>query len=327
MAGVVIKLIIGCLYQGWVNRELMNWVTEGFNSGVESMKAPLATWIPVPTWQMYLMLAIPEFIDPDLDAANAGQSWSLPSSKLLEFGATWQHVPVIGQTVVKMGLPGILTMLVCGATLVQLIEFNRKMSSAQQAINKWPKRSDTSIAAAFDRVGVWMELQHACDAGGILALAETLHALARVELQKKVEASICQGEDPGFTHAGRSTAFRTKVLAEASPSLWFSVSLLALSVEGASWTRIVLMIISILASMHVIVKATVNEFGGCIEAIRVGWIWAGFGNRIDLGAVFRFTILTLNTELFLASVVRFCGVQACKSHVFNFSSGCFSRRP
>eukprot|EP00929_Paragymnodinium_shiwhaense_P054257 TRINITY_DN27181_c0_g1_i1.p1 TRINITY_DN27181_c0_g1~~TRINITY_DN27181_c0_g1_i1.p1 ORF type:complete len:539 (+),score=56.60 TRINITY_DN27181_c0_g1_i1:120-1736(+) len=323
LAAVVLKGVVMSFFQRRSYKALEAWVSDK-PSGLEALQAPLLGCLPIPAWVRFAACAFIEYIDPDLDGANAGQSWNVKTNTESTFDATWQHVPLIGTVVTKLGLSGILTLLVILATLFQIIEFKSKLDAALASIAKWPLSHDASSRASFERIGVWMELQHACDASSVSFLAEAFHALARHEQARKIAACETENRGSGYTHCGRSSLFRTKVLGEALPSLWFSISLLGLA-SGADSKRsqLALMCVSIVTSIVSIIGVSFNELIGCVETVRVGWLFFGYAGSVRMGAFFRFSILLLNTEVLLACIARLTGVFYCESHILNLTEGCY----
>lgn len=170
------------------------------------------------------------------------------------------------------------------------------------------------------------EVQHACDTSSLSFLAEIFHELAKREIQNKVDTCIRQGVRPGYAFAGRSSAFKCKVLVEASPSLWFSITFLQCTLGQGQNFLVLIAILSVCTSGACIAKASVSELLGGLAAVRAGWIYRGGSpSRVSWGAVFRLTVWILNMELLLANVIRFVGLWSCESHTLNLSAlGCVS---
>merc|ERR1719506_376609 len=68
---------------------------------------------------------------------------------------------------------------------------------------------------------------------------------------------------------GRDVAFTDKVLVQACPSLWFTVSQLALATSVASELTLLMVLQSLAASLWVIAKATLMQFFVVVDKLRL----------------------------------------------------------
>eukprot|EP00929_Paragymnodinium_shiwhaense_P038381 TRINITY_DN2027_c1_g1_i1.p1 TRINITY_DN2027_c1_g1~~TRINITY_DN2027_c1_g1_i1.p1 ORF type:complete len:569 (+),score=93.84 TRINITY_DN2027_c1_g1_i1:124-1830(+) len=331
VAAIALKGCVVALIQMYTFRSLKQWLESRDPATKdlfqEHFYKPLVLFgvnMPVPRWVKFAGIACIEYIEPDLDSANAGQSWHFRGSLSAHFESTWQNVPVFGGMVGTLGLSGVLTLLFAFAQLVQIVEFAKMMHLAAGAIDRWPPIEDKTSRANYERIGVWTFLQNACDSSSFSGMAEALHTLAQSEHHKKKETAIKENRDPGYCYAGRSSLFRVKVLAEGLPSLWFSISLLGLAIDHSLPTQLVIMIASVVIAMAIVVLTSKTEFGGVKESIRMGWIIFGYGDQFTMGAAFRLGMLLLAGELLLACMLRVGGVFYCDSHVLNLTHGCYA---
>jgi len=263
------------------------------------------------------------YCDMDFDFANAGQAWHMASAPLEKFQTNWQTVPLIGPIVAYIGLPSTLTSLAVAATLYQIRSFRRSILSAKSGIQQWAE----NFGGRKARLSVWFPLQHACDASGIVFVADAVNMLIHRSMMDRTATRLGKGQDvkTKYSYAGRSEAFKCKVLCEASPALWFTVSMLQCGAGTLSSYGLVLLGLSMATSVATIAKESARELMGCVESVRVGFIWKGF-ETYRQGAVYRVTLLMLSTCLFMASFARLGGIFYCDSHVLNLSQGCLVRQ-
>ena len=225
-ASIVGLMVLGSAgFQYWVARTLRLWLKRqpcrgtwqhcvdalaGFD-GTRGLRC-LTSGGPV------CMFATVEAIDPALDAWAAANAFSLYAGSLkLEFESSWEGVPLVGWLVAWLGLPGILVVILLGSMLCQLWSLHHRH---QYLTSLFDEFADQAQGSAKCRFKVWYEWKHATDLGGLLILLDVFEKLLYAELKRDTQGELYQVVD-------RFWAFIPKVVAEALPSLWFQVSVLA----------------------------------------------------------------------------------------------------
>jgi len=320
-AVIMLKTVVGLLVQTLIGRKVAAWYGVDDHLTKQWLHASIAS----PVWVFYMMIAIIELADSDLDGLNAGSAWRLPPHIQDRFRAAWIHVPMVGQIAVALGINGILTLIIVFASLVQAIELGSLLwtlyNDILPALEVYDERS---ISATSHWARVYLQVQHVCDAASVTLLAEVFNRLAQHECKLNITNCRVKDKPVGYVFAGRSVAFRVKVLCEALPTLWFSISFLQRTIGHIEHYVLLVAVMSVVTSFVCIAKASWSELMGGLEAVRAGWILKGGGGnsrKIVWGAVYRLTVLVLTQELLVANIVRFVGLWVCDSHTLNLSAG------
>merc|ERR1740121_527300 len=205
------------------------------DAAFENLRKPFRFFSAMGLERLWLLRSLPELVDPLLDAANAGMAtWSIaPSSKAL-FRASWRSVPLLGAGVGWLGLPATLLMLLLFASAYQLTQLWHYSSQALNLLEAWPQADDASEPAENARFTCFLMMGHAADSGNVMLLGDVLHHLASACGEEYTR----RGFHDNYCYADRSIKFKGKVLFEALPAMWFQVSLLALTLQSASASRL-----------------------------------------------------------------------------------------
>lgn len=120
LVGIAAKALMGLFMQLQMGKDVAAW--RGMN---DTLTVERIAWdvLTNPMWMFNAFLAMIEFIDSDLDAVNAGESWGLPFELKDRIRVSWKHVPLLGRIVAFLGISGMLTLILTLATIVQVYEF------------------------------------------------------------------------------------------------------------------------------------------------------------------------------------------------------------
>lgn len=161
-------------------------------------------------WVLHILLTMPEYLDPYIDAVMAGTAESIMTERMqLAFARSFESKP-FGGKVVELGLPGCLRAAFVFATSIQLLHFTITMLVVRKFLD-------------------------GCDFWGTLASAAELSSLGLL-----TDLGDRAGE---FAHAGSSVwAAWAKVISkgvfEACPSIWLQATLLSLTIVSEDPDRL-----------------------------------------------------------------------------------------
>lgn len=256
-----------------------------------------------------LLAGLYESIDPDMDVLTAANSWnSVTKPEQDIFVNSWQAVPVAGEIISCLGLPGTLTALVIFATFTQLSASIVIHQRLWRLIEQLPT-ADVDDEPYF-RWKLWVEFAHLADIAGLMALKDAFHALIRVDL--------ASGHPDVWPIIDRVASFRVKVLCEAVPNLWFQISLLALTFNTTGIQSQILTLVSIFTGMLTIIGQTMLELKTLLAGLH-----RFDDRRFKLKSFLIDSFCSILTVCCLvASCVRLFGVWLCPSHIFNFTTNC-----
>ena len=192
LACVAVEVLISLVAQQQVRREVADWVyvKDVWKSHTEALNRR-----PVGILQLRELLVyfatLSEAKDPAMDAWTAANSYEMCTASVHErFVAAWKPIPVVGHTVGSLGLPGILLLCLCVATLGQMYAFLRKEGQVNARLDciKQSMMSTCPDEAAHCRWRVWINMSHMMDVGGLMLLHDIFRELVQVEisLSKKV---------------------------------------------------------------------------------------------------------------------------------------------
>mmetsp|Transcript_38007 Transcript_38007/g.120798 ORF Transcript_38007/g.120798 Transcript_38007/m.120798 type:complete len:496 (-) Transcript_38007:381-1868(-) len=301
----------------------------------------------VETWILWLIISLPDFVDPAMDAASAGQSGAaLTPAMAARFASPWQAVPLLGALVAWLGLPGILTVLLVLAALFQVLALRRYRSLLLDLLPEsgpdqterrittgtddfcgpiWhdANDSDDSDDAAdaadvdYSRFLAWLFLTHQADAGNLTWVASVVHHLAEAEIARHAESGSASLR---FYMADRSAKFSAKIFVEAAPATWFQISLLSLTLDPDSFS-FTLSTMTVLVSIS---TSLVMSAAGIPDFVRATRELAASGNYTCQRLVLvRCVPLCIVIVLLVANLARLAGIWVCPSHVLNLTSGCW----
>eukprot|EP00931_Biecheleriopsis_adriatica_P095624 TRINITY_DN69219_c0_g1_i1.p1 TRINITY_DN69219_c0_g1~~TRINITY_DN69219_c0_g1_i1.p1 ORF type:complete len:443 (+),score=65.96 TRINITY_DN69219_c0_g1_i1:119-1330(+) len=255
----------------------------------------------VPNW-LHFLLGLSEVLDTDLDAITAGHVWHYHDShpEMDErFRYTWRRVPWIGNAVAELGLPRAMTALLIWSLSVQLYTIFERARRCRNYLKLKSKSSE--VEPRGQRYCVISSLGHVADVGNA-------HMLRDVLMEMRLE------EKPHFV-LERGAAFWAKVVNEACPNSWLSISLLSYAWDHHTTRQLAPLFIGLSTSTCVQVKVTWSMLK----------ILPSLLSGADRMRFFVWIILlstVISCFVLVANAIRFAGIWYCDSHVFNLSSGC-----
>eukprot|EP00746_Dinoflagellata_sp_MGD_P122680 gnl/MRDRNA2_/MRDRNA2_57489_c0_seq1.p1 gnl/MRDRNA2_/MRDRNA2_57489_c0~~gnl/MRDRNA2_/MRDRNA2_57489_c0_seq1.p1 ORF type:complete len:437 (+),score=28.82 gnl/MRDRNA2_/MRDRNA2_57489_c0_seq1:92-1402(+) len=307
---------------------------QGYHSVCKKFRS---TTCCIPQWFFVMLSGSVEYVDPGLDAGNAGQSYATWSDeKAAIFQASWEHLPLIGKVIGSMGLPGALTCVLLFFTCFQLYYFRNILSMDEtdflilgdftepDPLHWIPGyTTEDNKKALRSRQQVWIELQDGANVGGCMLLADALWSLVKHDEEQLGLVDLAVSE--------RTKSFLTKVAAENCPMLWLQVSLLAIVYDDLSGPQLGLMLFSICTSLMTIIKALPAQYHrGQLELPNLDERQRKEGRQRE-GLGFKMRIVNryfvppfIATVILLLSMVRFVGIWVCPSHILNVTSGCLA---
>lgn len=314
---LVVKLLAFAVWQHTFLQKLSGWIEALTRQGVllehsnalKGFSKPKFSFIFLSKEAVALLAGLYETIDPDMDVLTAASSWtSITAVEEDHFGKSLQLVPWISKISMYITLPGILTFLVCFATVVQLYAVTRIYGALKNTLQNLFDKS--GLEDSSRRWILWTQLAHLTDVAGFMLLKDVFQDLVRVE--------IASGNPHVWPIVDRVASFQAKIICEVLPSLWFQVSLLALTQGTASMQSLILNLASIftgtlttVVQMHPVCE-TIRE--NCRRVKRPDFCWRQFVRNIICAI---FTVVWL-----IVCLIRLAGVWTCSSHVLNLSTGC-----
>eukprot|EP00415_Alexandrium_ostenfeldii_P000769 UN0769 len=250
-----------------------------------------------------LVLGLVEYLDPDLDAANAAVSWSSLSPGVRKvWHSTEQSIPLVGRDLGGWSLPAVITGMVVLFTAVQIRECVRLWPDVASSLRGMV--DPTKQAEDKDRwFGFFKEFQHLLDCASVMLPAEVSRKFASL------------GKDP-TRRVARVWRFYTKVAWEAAPSLWLSTLLIGLNFSSSHFAARLTMVASIATSFWSILKVLpdqlVDVHDNMVKPI-IGWRYKAF----------MYVIPTAWVCLSLAvSACALVSLWRCPGHMFHMWMGC-----
>lgn len=285
-----------------------------------------------------MLLALAELSDPTSDAGNAGRAgWVVTDDANEQFAHSWHSVRLpgyddlavafattlgenassTGDLIANIGLPQVLVALVVLATCVQVSSASGlavEIWAHINAISSWPTPpldSDTEPADSTDdgelhRYELWGHMAMLADALGLRLVAEMFARLRNHH----------HGDCRDRALASNLAAYRFEDVkaVEALPSMWFGVTLLALSYETSSPAGLATNLFSTCTTFATMAMSSVD----LVQELRA--IVAD--PDIRLSKRLAWTIRTASALVtigffMLSSSARLIGVWTCSSHILN----------
>ncbi|CAK9060561.1 unnamed protein product [Durusdinium trenchii] len=312
---VVLGMLGSGAYQFWLRDQILIWLQKHkyWQMHVASVQQLLQpSCIPcLSVSSMAFLRGIYEAIDPPMDALTAGNSQQMHpgicgsrySAKVEEaFEASWRGAPVVGQIIPSLGLPGVLTLILCVASFCQVYKLWSESRRLRLRIDTWdpsdghePKR----------RWQIWIRMSHLTDVGGLMLLHHLFKELVLIEVESSPDI---------WPIADRNASFEVKIFAESVPSLWFQISLFCLTFSDASFNNWLLTLISICTGTMTILHFLYLQTRVMLQLHRIGELW-----QIKETALIIAYVATLTS--WVMCMVRLPGAWICPSHILN-ESGC-----
>ena len=322
VAGLILGLMMlsSTALQYWLARRLLSWLRSQPGKGtwqhaIEALASTVdrvAFGMPcAATHGLVCVFGMVEAIDPALDAWAAANAWSLWAGPVKrKFQSSWKSVPVIGSLVAWLGLPGVLLLILGGSMLCQLVALWWEDGHLTRRLDVFTEEGDETTVRS--RFRVWYSWKHLTDLGGLLILHDAFEKLVYVEL----------GHDTGgelYPVVDRQIAFIPKVVAEALPSFWFQISVLALTYDSTPSSTLAINLASIGSSMICITKLLYLQASTLLVSLpphlacsRHILVW--FANAMSCLFVLC---------CFPLCLIRLASVWVCPSHILLLSQGCF----
>mmetsp|Transcript_51025 Transcript_51025/g.131543 ORF Transcript_51025/g.131543 Transcript_51025/m.131543 type:complete len:461 (-) Transcript_51025:65-1447(-) len=286
-----------------------------------------------------VLLALAELSDPTSDAGNAGRAgWVMTDDANEQFAHSWHSVRLpgffddlavafatalgenassTGDLIANMGLPRVLAALVVLATCVQMISASGRVVRIWahiNAISSWPTPpldSDTEPADPTDdgelhRYELWGSMSMLADALGLRLVAEMFARLRNHH----------HGDRRDKAYASNLAAYRFEEVkaVEALPSMWFGVTLLALSYETSSPAGLATNLFSTCTTFATMAMSSVD----LVQELRaiVADPDIRLPKRLAWTGRTAFALVTIGFFM-LSSSARLIGVWTCSSHILN----------
>ncbi|CAE7766405.1 unnamed protein product [Symbiodinium sp. CCMP2592] len=258
------------------------------------------------------MFGMIEAIDPALDAWAAANAFNLYTDDLrLKFESTWNHIPLLGWLVAYLGLPGVLLSILLFSMLCQLWSLYEQDQhvTTYKLFDKFMEGAETGIE---HRYKLWYEWKHVSDLGGLLVLLRVFEKLVYAELELDTNGAL-------YPLVDRFWSFVPKVLAEALPSLWFQVSVIALTYESSSRSVLAINVVSVASSVFVVGRSLHLQ----LQTLVKSW-------QTRTCSYFTKPRMLQNCAAWLFSfccfsicLIRLAGLWICPGHVYSLGRGCF----
>ncbi|CAE7634702.1 unnamed protein product [Symbiodinium sp. CCMP2592] len=251
-----------------------------------------------------------EAIDPALDAWAAANAFNLYTDDLrLKFEASWNYIPLLGWLVAGLGLPGVLLSILLFSMLCQLLFLYQKDQyiTAERLFDM--EGAETCIE---HRCKLWYEWKHITDLGGLLVLLRVFEKLVYAELELDTNGAL-------YPLVDRCWSFVPKVLAEALPSLWFQVSVIALTYESSSRSVLAINMVSVATSVFVVGRSLHLQLQTMVKSWQIRTCSYFTKPRM----LFSWAAWVLSFCVFSVCLMRLAGLWICPSHVYSLHGGCF----
>ena len=259
-----------------------------------------------------LVFGMIEAIDPALDAWAAANAFNLYTHDLrLKFESSWKNIPLLGWLVAWLGLPGVLLSILLFSMLCQLwFLFDKdQYVTAERLFDKFREGAET---CAECRYKLWYQWKHVADLGGLLVLLGVFEKLVHAELELDTDGDL-------YPVVDRFWSFIPKVLAESLPSLWFQVSVIALTYESCSGSTFAVNVVSVASSTFVVGRSLHLQFQTLVKS----WQTSTCSYLTDPHMLFSFAAWALAFCVFSVCLMRLGGLWLCPSHVYSLDGGCF----
>eukprot|EP00439_Symbiodinium_sp_Y106_P047741 s1540_g6.t1 len=253
-----------------------------------------------------------EAIDPALDAWAAANAFNLYTDDLrVKFESSWNYIPLLGWLVAGLGLPGVLLSILLFSMLCQLWFLYQKDQyvTAERLFDKFAEGAETCIECRYK---LWYQWKHVADLGGLLVLLRVFEKLVYAELELDRNGAL-------YPLVDRFWSFVPKVLAEALPSLWFQVSVIALTYESSSRSVLAINVVSVASSAFVVGRSLHLQ----LQTLVKSWQTRTYSYLTDPHMLFGFASWVLSFCVFFVCLIRLAGLWICPSHVYSLDGGCF----
>ena len=168
---VVFHVIWSLVAQVRVRREVADWLCQHVDYSWQEHIAAVNTQklfcglLPLGEFLVYFG-TLTETLDPALDAWTAANAEVMCTPAVLKkFTLSWRSIPVVGTAIGWIGLPGILLLILCVATVWQLCEFQLKEGDCLEKIKAYEETSSCDPDQdAHRRWHVWINISHLADA-------------------------------------------------------------------------------------------------------------------------------------------------------------------
>mmetsp|Transcript_46897 Transcript_46897/g.84702 ORF Transcript_46897/g.84702 Transcript_46897/m.84702 type:complete len:486 (+) Transcript_46897:69-1526(+) len=299
-------------------------------TAMENFSIPLlGLTLCFPTWILAVCRSLPEYFDPTTDAYTAGVAHnSLTSTIRKEFAESWRGVMwKWGDLIAMVNLEGVLIVIVSVTWIVQFLNFTRRLKGASRTVAHLVDRMhflakdlvliknqgadlQTQKKTIKWRMGeslwtFWCDIDTAAENAsiGVVSLLNPAGVKERF-VTGQYEAG-CEGALELLKPWLNKVLF--KVLMEALPSSWFTVSLLALTIDDMEHTQVVTTVLSVVVSLCSIIHVLIQPRTSHSKVIGT------VGMCISFPILFPLIIVA----------VRFIGVFLCPSHQWALTSaGC-----
>ncbi|CAK9060559.1 unnamed protein product [Durusdinium trenchii] len=241
------------------------------------------------------------------------------------FEASWRGAPVVGQIIPSLGLPGVLTLILCVASFCQVYKLLGPIARPKRRMEAFGPRAQRRrlwsesrrLRLRIDtwdpsdghepkrRWQIWIRMSHLTDVGGLMLLHHLFKELVLIEVESSPDI---------WPIADRNASFEVKIFAESVPSLWFQISLFCLTFSDASFNNWLLTLISICTGTMTILHFLYLQTRVMLQLHRIGELW-----QIKETALIIAYVATLTS--WVMCMVRLPGAWICPSHILN-ESGC-----
>ncbi|CAE7694897.1 unnamed protein product [Symbiodinium microadriaticum] len=259
-----------------------------------------------------LLFGMIEAIDPALDAWAAANAFNLYTHDLrLKFESSWNYIPLLGWLVAGLGLPGVLLSILLFSMLCQLwFLFDKdQYVTAERLFDKFREGAETRAECRYK---LWYQWKHVADLGGLLVLLGVFEKLVHAELELDTDGDL-------YPVVDRFWSFIPKVLAESLPSLWFQVSVIALTYESCSGSTFAVNVVSVASSTFVVGRSLHLQ----LQTLVKSWQTSTCSQLTDPHMLFSFAAWALAFCVFSVCLMRLGGLWLCPSHVYSLDGGCF----
>ncbi|CAK9084523.1 Hypothetical protein SCF082_LOCUS40094 [Durusdinium trenchii] len=261
-AFILFQVFVSLAAQVRVREGLCSWLqdqAEDWQEHLDAMRPePGMALLPVHELCIY-MGSLTEALDPALDAWTAANSETMCASRCLASFETSWNMPVLGPAIGRLGLPGVLLLVLCISAVGQFLEFLRQECKVHEKLEllKDAFPYEDVEEAVKHRWQVWIYMSHMTDVGGAMLLHDLFLALVRVEISLSNQI---------WPVPGREASFRFKIALEALPSLWLQITLLTLTWESASNYHLAVTLVSVACAVRAIsAKSDTKSFEHTLE--------------------------------------------------------------
>jgi len=258
------------------------------------------------------VLGMIEAIDPALDAWAAANAFNLYTDDLrLKFESSWNYIPLLGWLVAGLGLPGVLLSILLFSMLCQLwtLYEQEQYVTTYKLFDQFMEGAETCIECRYK---LWYEWKHVADLGGLLVLLRVFEKLVYAELELDTNGAL-------YPLVDRFWSFVPKVLAEALPSLWFQVSVIALTYESSSRSVLAINMMSVASSTFVVGRSLHLQ----LQTLVKSWQTRTFSYLTTPTMLKNFAAWLFSLCCFSICLIRLAGLWICPGHVYSLGRGCF----